>query len=282
MARWVELRAVVARTRFDALSQVAFAAGATGTEEAPAPGATPTYQQPWDTDAPPLPMRVTLKAWFSEGDADAGRTALEGAGAEVESVVVDDADWADNWKAFHKRIEVSPRLRVAPPWEALPGDLIIPPGNAFGTGGHPTTLACLGAIDRLADSCRTVLDVGCGSGVLALAAAQRGLTATGIDIDADAATASRSNAQLNGLSAEFSTLPLQQVQGTYDLVVANVFAEVLTMLAPDLLRVTGRHLVLAGILAERAGPVLDALSPPLAVRDEIREGDWLHLHLERL
>lgn len=282
MARWVELRAVVARTRFDALSQIAFAAGATGTEEAPAPGARPVYKQPWDTEAPPLPLRVTLKAWFSEDEADAGRTALEGAGAEIEALVVDDEDWAESWKAFHKRIEVSPRLRVAPPWEALPGDLVIPPGNAFGTGGHPTTLACLGAIDRLAGECTSVLDVGCGSGVLALAAAQRGLKATGIDIDPDAVTSSRSNAALNTLSAEFSTLPLQRVSGTYDLVVANVFAEVLTMLAPDLLRVTSRHLVLAGILAERAGPVLDALSPPLAIREEIREGDWLHLHLERL
>lgn len=282
MARWVELRTVVARTRFDQLSQLAFDAGATGTEEAPAPGAAPTFQQPWDTEAPPLPMRVTLKAWFSEADAAAGRAALEGAGAEVDQLTVEDSDWADTWKTFHKRLEVSDRLRVSPPWEALPGDLVIPPGNAFGTGGHATTLACLGAIDRLADSCSSVLDVGCGSGILALAAAQRGLTATGIDIDADAVVSSRSNAQLNGLDATFSTLPLQRVEGTYDLVVANVFAEVLTQLAPDLLRVTSRHLVLAGILAERAGPVLDALSPPLAIRDEVHEGDWLHLHLERL
>jgi len=278
---WVELRVVIARARFEKLSALAFQLGATGVEEAPAPGAPRLLRQPWDTEAPPLPFKVCLKAWFAS--ADGVVEAFAEAGCEdIELLEVQEQDWAETWKLHHKRIEVSRRLRVSPPWHARPGDLVIPPGNAFGTGDHATTHACLAAIDELSAGCRSCLDVGCGSGVLALAAAKLGLDATGIDIDADAVETARANAAENQLRARFSTTPLSEVTGVYDLVAANVFAEVLVDLAPDLLRVTGRHLVLAGILRERAEPVLAALSPPLAVKREVQDGDWLHVHLERL
>jgi ribosomal protein L11 methyltransferase len=282
VSRWFELRAVVPRVRMDRLSQLAFAHGASGVQEDAAPGHPVRYRQPWDTEDPPLPMLCMFKAWFAEETLAAARDAL---GAEVdhlEQLPVDETDWAESWKLHHHRIVVSDRLAVAPPWDAVPGDLVIPPGQAFGTGSHPTTLACLGAIDRLADDCQRCLDVGCGSGILALAATRLGLQSEGIDIEEESVRASMENAATNGLSARFSATPLEDVRGTYDLVVANLYAEVLTQLAPDLLRVTSRHLVLAGILADRAGPLLEILSPPLAVRAEVREGDWLHLHLERL
>ena len=283
MSTWWELRVLIPRTRMDRLSALAFQLGATGVEEGHAPGTPRQLRQPWDTEDPPLPFRVQLKAWFAEGSEGEVRAAFEAEGCEdLELVEVHEEDWAETWKHHHKPIEVSPRLRVSPPWHARPGDLVIPPGKAFGTGDHPTTRACLAAIDDLADSCRSCLDVGCGSGVLALAAARLGLQAAGIDIDPAAVETARENATANGLAARFSGTPLEKVQGSYDLVVANVFAEVLVDLAPDLLRLTGRHLVLAGILVERADPVLAALSPPLAVRRQVTEGDWLHLHLERL
>ena len=264
------------------LSQLALEHGASGVQEDVAPGHPVRFKQPWDTEEPPLPMLCLFKAWFDEDHLAAARSALTPEVDELEELPVDETDWSESWKLHHHRIVISERLAVAPPWEAVPGDLVIPPGQAFGTGSHPTTLACLGAIDRLADDCRRCLDVGCGSGILALAANKLGLDAEGIDIEAGSVQASIENAATNGLHARFSATPLEQIRGSYDLVVANLYAEVLTELAPDLLRVTRRHLVLAGILAERAGPLLDRLSPPLAIRAEVREGDWLHLHLERL
>lgn len=280
---WVELRVIVPRTRIDRLADAAFAHGASGVEEANAPGAPVRYQQPWETEPVPLPMRCCFKAWFPEESADEAAIALaEVAGAPVERLPVVDEDWSETWKHHHHRIVVSDRLRVAPPWEAVPGDLIIPPGNAFGTGDHPTTLACLGAIDRLAPQARSCLDLGCGSGVLALAAAQLGLRAEGVDIDPEAVESARENAKLNELNVHFSTTEAEKLAGPYDLVVANLFAEVLVGLAGELVRLTGRHLVLAGVLADRADKVIDALSPPLALRGSVREGDWISLHFERL
>jgi ribosomal protein L11 methyltransferase len=282
MRQWIELRVIVPRTRVKPLTQLLARLGALGMEEAVPPGVQVEFRQPWDTAPPAVSLNCWLKAWFEPDLADQAALALEQAsGLPVDQVVVQEEDWAQTWQKHHKRVAISERLSVSPPWDAVPGDVIIPPGNAFGTGDHPTTQACLGAIDRLADRCHTLLDVGCGSGVLALAGAQLGLRCVGVDIELDAVHAARENAALNRLDAEFSTQPLAQVPGTYDLVVANVYAEVLVMLAPDLLRVTGKHLVLAGILADRADQVIDALSPPLALQAQIREGDWLSLHLER-
>lgn len=283
MKSWVELRVVIPRARFERLSATAFALGATGVEEAPAPGAPRLLKQPWDTEAPPLPFKVLLRAWFSEEDGPAATEGFREAGCDdVETVAVQEEDWAETWKVHHKRVEISPRLWVSPPWASRPGDLVIPPGTAFGTGDHGTTRACLAAIDELATECRTCLDVGCGSGILALAASKLGMSAQGIDISTDAVEQACENATTNGLRADFSGMPLEAVQGRFDLVVANLFAEVLVELAPDLLRVTGRHLVLAGILRDRSEMVLAAMSPPLAIRRSVEDGDWLHLHLERL
>jgi ribosomal protein L11 methyltransferase len=278
---WVELRLVVPRVRVDALAKVAFAHGSTGVQEDEAPGSPRKFRQPWDTEDPPVPMYCMFRAWFAPEAADAAEEAL-GKSGEVERIVVKEEDWAESWKQHHHRVEVSPRLAVSPPWDALPGDIVIKPGQAFGTGDHPTTLACLGGIDRLADGLTRCLDVGCGSGVLALAAAKLGLDATGIDIEAPAIESAREAAHANGLQARFSMTPLEDVQGSYDLVVANLYAEVLTMMAPDLLRLASRHVVLAGILADRADRVIEALSPPLALVSSTRSGDWVSLHLERL
>lgn len=195
-------------------------------------------------------------------------------------LVWDDAeDWAEAWKAGFERLVVSDRLAVAAPWNAQPGDLIIEPGMAFGTGEHPTTRACLGGVSRHAVPGTACLDVGCGTGVLALAAASLGMDAHGIDIDAAAVAASVDNAARNGLQAAFSTRPLQQVQGRYGLVVANIFAEVLVTMAADLARLCSGRLCLAGILADRAHLVEDALQQAFLVERRDREGDWVYLEL---
>lgn len=286
MARWVEMRLVVPRERIEDVSAALLDLEAAGLQEDHLPGEAPPPRQPWDTGPlAPEPPRVLLKAWWPEALADGARIAVARAVAGWRGIrapewgQVDDQDWAEAWKAGFSRIVISERLAVAPPWEAEPGDLVVEPGMAFGTGEHPTTRACLAAVDRLARSGGACLDVGCGTGVLAILAAQRGMRARGIDIDADAVHASRENAQRNGVQVVFDDTPLEDVQGGYDLVVANVFAEVLVKMAPHLSRLTSGRLVLAGILADRLALVEHALFDMRIVSRQV-DGEWVCLELE--
>ena len=147
---------------------------------------------------------------------------------------------------------------------------------AFGTGEHETTKACLHAVVEHGVAGERCLDVGTGSGVLALAAAKMGMEAWGVDIDPDSVQAARGNAERNGLVIRVDDTPLADVDGTFELVVANLFAEVIVALADDLKRVSERRLAVAGILADRAEMVVSALAP-MRLDKEIREGDWVHM-----
>jgi len=280
VSTWVELRLVVPRTQVSRLAQLAVAGGAAGVQEAPPPGEEPRLQQPWDEEAPAPTPTCTLLTWVDPAGAEALQASLgSAAGVPVTAALADEADWDEVWKQHHGRVQVGP-LRIAPPWHAEPGDLVIPPGQAFGTGDHPSTRSCLAALVALAPSAKTCLDVGCGSGVLALAATRLGLTARGMDIDPVAVATARDNAGRNGLDVPFSTEPLHTLVGPFDLVVANLYAEVLTALAPQLVRLTGQHLVLAGVLWDRKELVVQALAPLVVDRVE-REDDWAHLRLVR-
>ncbi|MDP6933581.1 MAG: 50S ribosomal protein L11 methyltransferase [Myxococcota bacterium] len=285
MSPWLELRVAVRTTEVEQLSMVLIEAGAVGLQEDVLPGTERMFRQPWDTEPAPEPEEVWLRAWWDSSrpvDLELQvETVLNGWGrvGEPEWVEQVEEDWAVDWKAQFRAIRISERLVVAPPWEAQEGDLVIEPGMAFGTGEHPSTRACLEAIDRLASPGMSCLDVGMGSGVLALAAAQRGMRVRGVDIDADSVRTARANADRNDLVAEFDDTPLGQVGGRFDLVVANIYAEVLVQLAPDLQRVLGGRLVLAGILQDRAGLVEEALRD-LRLVQRSTDGDWVCLELE--
>lgn len=175
-------------------------------------------------------------------------------------------------------MQVSPRLVVAAPWHGIDGALVIEPGLAFGTGEHPTTRACLRAIDAHAIPGGDLLDVGCGSGVLALAGAKLGMRARGIDVDADAVRSAREAAVANALTATFDDAPLASIADRFDIVVANLFAEVLVDLASELRRVCGGTLVLAGILDERAPAVRRAMAA-LPVLEDRSDSGWTSLVL---
>lgn len=287
MGAWAELRIVVARPAIEAVQDLLMEAGSLGVQEDLLPGEAPRYRQPWDTGPPPPPPeRALLRAWWpTDGFAERFAALAEalagrpGVGAPAWESIADE-DWGETWKRSFRRIELSPRLAVAPPWEARPGDVVIEPGLAFGTGEHPTTRACLEGVDRHALPGGSCLDVGCGSGVLALAAARLGMRAWGIDTDPEAVRSSRESAAANGLEARFDTTPLAEVPGRFDLVVANLFAEVIVALAPELIRVTGGHLVLAGILADRAHKVEAALEG-LRLVSRRQDGEWVSLEYAR-
>lgn len=285
MASWAELRLVVARPAIEIVQDLLMEAGALGVQEDLLPGEVPRYRQPWDEGPPPPPAeRVLLRAWWPAEGFAARFSVLEavlagriGVGAPAWEAM-DDEDWGETWKRSFHRIRISERLAVAPPWEAEPGDLVIEPGLAFGTGEHPTTRACLEAIDRLARPGWSCLDVGCGSGVLALAAAKLGMRAWGVDTDPDAVRSAQAAARDNGLDARFDQTPLHAIPGRHALVVANLYAEVIVALSADLLRKTAEVLVLAGILAEREHKVTEALRTMRLLRRR-QDGDWVSLEL---
>ena len=229
---------------------------------------------------------MLLKAWWPADDRGCRVTVADLAaqmGGEVSWAEIRDDGWAEAWKDHFTRLVISDELAISPPWDVQDGDLVIEPGMAFGSGDHPTTRACLQGVVRHAHAGQACLDVGCGSGILALAAAKMGMVAVGIDIDPDAVTVARENAVHNSLQARFSDTPLEAVQGRYPLVVANVYAEVLSAMAPDLARLCSGVMVLAGILADRAHLVEDALQQQgwqITRRD--LEGEWVSLELRPL
>jgi len=194
---------------------------------------------------------------------------------------IEDQDWERSWMDNFQPMRFGQRLWIVPSWHEAPEpqavNLLLDPGLAFGTGTHPTTSLCLQWLDGQAlDGC-SVLDFGCGSGILAIAALLLGAErAVGTDIDPQALEASRDNASRNGIAAERFPLylPGDMPAGTYDVVVANILADPLVQLAPTIsahVRPGGR-LALSGILAEQAEEVRAAYAElfeldPTAVQD---------------
>jgi ribosomal protein L11 methyltransferase len=211
---------------------------------------------------------------------------------EVATRLIDEADWAEEWKRHFPVLRVGRRLVIRPTWRrhaAAPGDVVLAldPGTAFGTGLHPTTRLCLAALESLADrggvEGRAVLDVGCGSGILAIAAIRLGAaSALGIDTDPIAIEATTANARRNRIArrirAREETVPTGE--GPFDVVLANLIASLLVRLAPALraeLAPTGT-LVASGIFADREGAVCEAFERAgLRVTDRTAEGDWVAL-----
>lgn len=202
---------------------------------------------------------VTLVAAFADR-ADATSAAAEVGGEVVD---VGPGAWLDAWREFAAPVRAG-RVVVVPAWVEPPATgpddvvLEIDPGRVFGHGGHPTTRLLLEELDRRIGGGEAVLDVGTGSGVLAVAAARLGAgRVVGIDIDPECVPVTLANAQRAGVDVEVSTTPLDEVGDRFDVVVANIGADVLKELAPQLQRV-GRVLLLSGLLVDRIDDVAAA------------------------
>lgn len=205
---------------------------------------------------------------------------------------VEDADWENNWKQYYKPMEIGKRLLVIPQWEeADPGDrvpLYLDPGLTFGTGAHATTRLCLTALEGLIHGGERVLDLGCGSGILSVAALRLGAgSALAVDIDDKCRTAAQENAGLNGIGPDRLEVLVgnlltdetvaEKIGEGWDLVLANIVADVIIALAPrvkNLLRPGGTFLC-SGIIGGRAGEVEAALAAAgLELRDRREDGGW--------
>jgi ribosomal protein L11 methyltransferase len=173
---------------------------------------------------------------------------------------------------------------VCPAWVPYEGPgtvLHIEPGATFGMGDHPTTILCLRAVRRLMCPGDTVLDVGCGSGVLAIAAMKLGASrVVGIDIAHAAVPVTLDNAARNGVVVDVSTTALADVDHHFDLVLANILAPALIALAPHLRRVSGSTLVISGILEDTYQHVLEALAPMQVAEVDTLDG-WAAVTLRQ-
>jgi ribosomal protein L11 methyltransferase len=238
---------------------------------------------------------VVLIAGFDQpGDRDAAFTAMSGAAwlsAKVEKVEIGDDGWSTAWRAFFQPV-VLRRLMVLTPWMEPPRDdrlaIVIDPGQAFGTGGHATTKLLLCAIETLADNGelpQEVLDVGTGSGVLAIAALLLGSKrALGVDIEEESVVAALENAQHNGLEGRLEARLGQasDIEGTYGLVLANIQLAVFEQCALDIARTVAPlgSALLSGLLCEQKEAAL-ALFPGFTLESTLAEGEWIALHLRR-
>lgn len=212
---------------------------------------------------------------------------------EMELSTFDDQSWRDNWKAWFKPAQVSPRIAIRTPWsefEAPEGCkvIVIEPGMAFGTGLHETTQLCIRAIDKHCSAHKTVsmLDVGCGSGVLAIAARFCGASEVrGIDNDPICVEVSLENAELNHCEASFDGTDIWDVEERYDLVVANIISSVLKALKEDIKAVVkpGGSLILSGILAIECDDVKDAFLEGAELEWIGQEtlGEWVSLSFSK-
>lgn len=209
--------------------------------------------------------------------------------------LVAEEDWADSWKSHFRPMTVGRRLLVTPSWETAADAggrqvIIIDPGMAFGTGGHETTRLCLRCLEQvLGDGAHAsrILDLGTGSGILAIAAAKLGAgQVDAVDIDEQAVRIAAENCSLNQVAEQVrcSATPLKELGEGYDVILANILAEELVRLAPEIVRrlAVGGSVILSGILAEREAFVRSGFdSFPLALEAAHADGEWSCLHYRR-
>lgn len=249
----------------------------------PAPGETPIWQE------------IVATGLFAETKNQKQllaniKTSLTDIEHSISSETLEDQNWSRSWMDHYQAMQFGERLWVCP-WHIEPPNpeavnLRLDPGLAFGTGTHPTTSLCLRWLDQHIQQQKRLLDFGCGSGILAIAALLLGLEqADGVDIDPQALEASLANARANQVEDRLQLFSSDQFsaehgQNQYEIVVANILSGPLVELAPTLAAHTraGGDIVLSGILAEQADSVIQAYAPYFEMDPPIFEEDWTLLH----
>ena len=289
---WLSVSLRVSAGSVEALSEALLEAGAVSVDVTDAHAGTPheraLFAEPGEPGAVPWELSK-VSALFDDHDdvatsvAVALRAAVIDPAHSFEVERVAEQDWVRATQSQFQPVRVSPRLWVVPTWGTPPDpkaiNLIIDPGLAFGTGTHPTTRLCLAWLDASLRGGEAVLDYGCGSGILAIAAIKLGAArATGVDIDATALLAARHNAMQNRVEVQFEGAD-QAASGVYDIVLANILANPLKLLAPLLARATraGGRVVLSGILEHQADAVRDAYREWFDMNMTQHDEDWMLL-----
>ncbi|MBI4233547.1 MAG: 50S ribosomal protein L11 methyltransferase [Chloroflexi bacterium] len=291
---WVELSIQVPAELVEPIAEVfaRYGKGALAIEE-------PGGFNPDEGESPPSGGLVILRAYLPVNRGTPRRRARIDVAVRLLSLIhplpsleersLDDGEWERAWKSHFTVLHVGQRLVLCPRWmeyQAPPGELVVrlDPGLAFGTGHHPTTRMCLEALERLLTPGARVLDLGTGSGVLAITAALLGASqVAALDTDATAVRAARANARLNRVGRVVKvfrgTLPWESGE-SFNLVLANISARVISSQASLLVAAlgTGGLLIASGMLQERRGEVETALAEAGArVIDRMEDGDWVAL-----
>jgi len=306
---WLELSVTVDSEAVEAVSEILGRVAPGGTSVEPAFALVDDGLRAAIDASRPTVVRAYVPALDREAvraavaDARAALWHLQAFGlrpiGELQTRVVHEADWAEAWKAHFRVLRVGRRIVIRPTWRrhrSEPEDVVLAldPGMAFGTGLHPTTRLCLAGVERLADAGRLargsardgaarVLDVGCGSGILSIAAGKLGAgEVVGIDTDLIAVEASIANARRNHLARRlrFRRGSLPSGRGPFDVVLANLIASLLVTLARPIRDELGPGGVLlaSGIFVDREAEVTAALEGVgLTFLDRAIEGDWVAL-----
>lgn len=255
-------------------------------------GADTPILEPLPGETPLWPDTVTVGWFLDTTDPAPARAALieampEGASLRMESALIEDQDWIrvwlENWppQKFGESLWVVPTQKRAEVTEPDATILLLDPGLAFGTGTHPTTALCLEWLSGADLKGKTVLDFGCGSGILAIAALLLGAkSAVCVDIDPQALTATRNNAEANGVEAHIVTrLPAEFTVAEYDVVLANILANPLMQLGPLLSQCARPQgaLVMAGLLDHHADEVRAAYQKNFRFDADVTREGWTRL-----
>ncbi len=260
----------------------------------------------WDDGEVPPPQRLTVRAYLPDDHraADA-RQQLEAALGHMNMMypmptptytVVKEADWAEAWKAHYHPVRIGRRLLIRPVWIEVtprPDDVVLAldPGMAFGTGTHPTTQLCLEALEARVEPGISLLDLGCGSGILAIAGVKLGAVhALAVDNDPLAVEATLANAQQNDVADKISVTEgsLETVRGSarrFDMIVVNILARIIIEMCDQGLGQIvrpGGLAIFSGIIAEQAADVEAALRHTgLEPFDRHQQGDWVAIVARR-
>ncbi|OGS97175.1 MAG: ribosomal protein L11 methyltransferase [Gallionellales bacterium RIFCSPLOWO2_02_FULL_57_47] len=287
---WLTLVVDTDAQHAEALSDALLELGALSVDLLDADAGTPDEQAIFGEPGEPPPgvwQHNRVSALF-DADRDVPAILRQAAGSigleqipEHRIETLADNDWVRLTQSQFEPIRISARLWIVPTWHT-PSDpeainIVLDPGLAFGTGSHPTTRLCLRWLDNNLQGGESVLDYGCGSGILAIAALKLGAAhAVGIDVDSQAVISSRDNAAANRVGNVQFYLPDNAPPATYDLVVANILTNPLRMLAPLLANATrpGGQIVLSGILEEQAPDMMNIYQQWFDLNAPIFEDGW--------
>ena len=293
---WLTLTVTASEQQAEVLSDVLMELGALSVDVHDADADTPQEQAIFGEPGEPAPhlwSHNCVTALFPENaliDAIMQNAAQAIGLAQppaYRTEILQDNDWVRLTQSQFNPIPISQRLWIVPTWHT-PSDhaainIVLDPGLAFGTGSHPTTRLCLRWLDANIKGGESILDYGCGSGILAIAALKLGASrAFGVDVDAQAVQASRDNAVANQVDAKFY-LPDDAPKQQSDIVVANILTNPLKMLAPLLANATrqGGRIVLSGILSEQAEEVMTIYSQWFNLESPIMDEGWACLSGEK-
>ena len=294
--KWLELSVETPQEFVEPLSEIFYRYGHGGVAVEHEGGYNPD-----EGEGLPSGGRVTVKTYLPINESTGERRSRIDLGvrlvAHVSSVSdlsereIEEEDWEEAWKEHFHPLRVGKRLVVAPSWREYPAsasDVVVrlDPGMAFGTGHHPTTRMCLELLETVLEPGMDTLDVGCGSGILSIAAAKLGArSVAGLDLDQTAVRAAKLNILENGVSHAVrimeGSLPHREVRpDAYDVTVANISARVVSQTAAELALATrrGGTIIASGLLTENSRTAEEALSAAGArVERSVVDGDWVTL-----